>query len=137
VSTRRFSCHRESVSAARQFARAALGRQSSETLDAVELMVSELATNCVQHAESDFEIAVDVSKPEIRIEARDTGEGRPAPRSPTPSEPTGRGLRIVEAMSDSWGVVPGARGKTVWFTITRRAASAHEGRRCAAPSPAR
>lgn len=136
MSTRRFSCQRESVSAARQFARAALGRQSSETLDAVELMVSELATNCVQHAESDFEIAVDVSKPEIRIEARDTGGGRPAPRSPTPSEPTGRGLRIVEAMSDSWGIVPAARGKTVWFTIARRPLSAHEGRRCSTPSPA-
>lgn len=117
MSTRRFSCRRESVSAARQFARAALGKQSSETLDAVELMVSELATNCIQHAHSDFEIAIEVSRPEIRIEARDTGEGRPAPRSPTPSEPTGRGLRIVEAMSDRWGVVPSAGGKTVWFTI--------------------
>ncbi|HEY4451710.1 MAG TPA: ATP-binding protein [Solirubrobacteraceae bacterium] len=137
MSTRRFSCHRESVSAARQFARAALGRQPDETLDAVELMVSELATNCVQHAESDFEIAVSVSEPDIRIEARDTGEGRPTPRSPAPTEPTGRGLRIVEAMSDSWGIVPGARGKTVWFTIARRPASAHEQRPRSMSSPAR
>jgi anti-sigma regulatory factor (Ser/Thr protein kinase) len=121
--TRRFSCSRESVHAARQFARAALGKQSRETLDAIELMVSELATNCIQHANSDFEIAIEISQPEIRIEARDTGEGRPAPRSPTPSEPTGRGLRIVEAMSDDWGVVRSSSGKTVWFTIASHPAT--------------
>jgi anti-sigma regulatory factor (Ser/Thr protein kinase) len=111
------------VHAARLFARAALGKQSRETLDAVELMVSELATNCVQHANSEFEITIDISNPDIRIEARDSGQGRPLPRSPGPSEPTGRGLRIVEAMSDEWGVVPSASGKTVWFKIAGRPAT--------------
>jgi anti-sigma regulatory factor (Ser/Thr protein kinase) len=120
VSARTFPCRRESVSAARRFARATLCEQSAETLDAVELMVSELATNCVQHARSDFEIAIDVTRREIRVAARDSGAGQPAPRSPTPSEPTGRGLRIVEAMSERWGVLPTDGGKTVWFTIPRR-----------------
>jgi anti-sigma regulatory factor (Ser/Thr protein kinase) len=133
VRTRRFSCRRESVSAARQFARAALAKQSSETLDAIELMVSELATNCMQHAHSEFEIAIDVSRPQIRIEARDAGEGRPAPRSPAPTEPTGRGLRIVEAMSDAWGVVRSPSGKTVWFTIAQRPAEAEEQAEMTAP----
>jgi anti-sigma regulatory factor (Ser/Thr protein kinase) len=121
------------VSAARRFARTALAKQSSETLDAIELMVSELATNCIQHAHSDFEIAIEVTEPRIRIEARDGGEGRPAPRSPAPSEPTGRGLRIVEAMSDDWGVVRSSRGKTVWFTIARRPAGVDEQPEMTAP----
>lgn len=131
--TRRFSCSRESVSAARLFARTTLAKQSGETLDAIELMVSELATNCVQHAHSDFEIAIEACQPKIRVEARDGGEGRPAPRSPAPSEPTGRGLRIVEAMSDEWGVIRSSGGKTVWFTIAQRPADADEQSRMTAP----
>jgi serine/threonine-protein kinase RsbW len=123
---RRFRCSRESVSAARRFALDVVGKRPNETLDAIELMVSELATNCVQHAQSDFEIEVGVSPREIRVEARDTGEGRPAPRSPGPSEPTGRGLRIVEAMSDSWGIIPGARGKAVWFALSLQTGAAEE-----------
>jgi anti-sigma regulatory factor (Ser/Thr protein kinase) len=126
TSARRFRCRRESVSDARRFARDVIGKQPNETLDAIELMVSELATNCIQHAQSDFEIAIGVSRREIRIEARDTGEGRPAPRSPGPTEPTGRGLRIVEAMSDSWGIIPGTRGKTVWFTLTLQPSASNE-----------
>jgi anti-sigma regulatory factor (Ser/Thr protein kinase) len=129
VSTREFPCRRESVSAARRFARAALRDQSSETLDAVELMISELATNCVQHAHSNFEIAIETSRRQIRVEARDSGGGRPAPRSPGPTEPTGRGLRIVEAMSESWGVSPASSGKVVWFTIARRPAGVAVGAR--------
>jgi anti-sigma regulatory factor (Ser/Thr protein kinase) len=124
------------VGAARRFARTALAKQSSETLDAIELMVSELATNCVQHAHSDFEIAIEVTRPRIRIEARDAGAGRPAPRSPAPSEPTGRGLRIVEAMSDDWGVVRSSHGKTVWFTIARRSAGVDGQPEMTAPMPA-
>jgi anti-sigma regulatory factor (Ser/Thr protein kinase) len=89
--------------------------------EAVELMATELATNCVQHAQTAFELTIDHGQGQIRIEVRDTGPGRPVPRSPTPSERTGRGLRIVEAMSDSWGIDPSSRGKTVWFTVPQRA----------------
>jgi anti-sigma regulatory factor (Ser/Thr protein kinase) len=121
TSVRRFGCKPESVPAARQFVRDALRDQSREILDAVELMASELATNCVQHAQTSFELTIDDSGREIRIEVRDTGQGRPVPRSPAPTDRTGRGLRIVEAMSGSWGIDPSSRGKTVWFTIPQHA----------------
>jgi anti-sigma regulatory factor (Ser/Thr protein kinase) len=110
------------VPAARRFVRDALSDQSREILDAVELMASELATNSVQHAQSCFELVINDTKRQIRIEVRDNGQGQPLPRSPTPKERTGRGLRIVEAMSDSWGIDPSAGGKTVWFTVPQRAA---------------
>jgi serine/threonine-protein kinase RsbW len=93
-------------------------------VDAVELMVSELATNSVKHAHSDFKLSIDDSRGEIRVEVRDTGRGQPVLRSPTPVEPTGRGLLIVEALSRAWGTVDSPRGKTVWFTLPSKARAA-------------
>ncbi len=104
------------MTAARRFVRDVLRDQSREIVDAAELMACELATNCVQHAHSDFELRIH-SQGQIRIEVRDTNEGRPVLRFPAPEDPSGRGLRIVEAMSDTWGIIPSANGKTVWFAI--------------------
>jgi anti-sigma regulatory factor (Ser/Thr protein kinase) len=88
-------------------------------VEAAELMASELATNCVRHAHTGFEMTIH-SDGQIRVEVRDTGEGRPKLLSPTPREVSGRGLRIVEAMSDDWGVIPASNGKAVWFTLSQR-----------------
>jgi anti-sigma regulatory factor (Ser/Thr protein kinase) len=106
------------VPGVREFVREVLGQRSQQTLAAAELLASELATNCIRHANTDFEIAIRVGA-EIRVEARD-GEGdhrRPQPRSPSVDEPSGRGLRIIETMSASWGVSPSRDGKVVWFTL--------------------
>jgi len=106
----------------RRFVRDVLNDQSPEVVDAAELMACELATNCVQHARTDFELTIRDRDP-IRIEVRDENRGRPVPRSPKPEEPSGRGLRIVEAMSDSWGIKASSTGKTVWFALTPGASS--------------
>ncbi len=53
------------------------------------------------------------------MEVSDAGRGRPTLRSPTVLEPSGRGLRIVQALSQAWGVVPGEDGTRVWFTLAR------------------
>ncbi len=40
-------------------------------------------------------------------------------RSPEPTDPSGRGLKIIDMLSARWGVEPEpAEGKTVWFTIS-------------------
>jgi anti-sigma regulatory factor (Ser/Thr protein kinase) len=116
MSTRRFRCQPESVAAARRFVRDVLSDQDREIVDAAELMACELATNCVRHAHTEFELAIHVQG-EIRVEVRDTNHGQPVPGSPAPVEPSGRGLLIVEAMSDAWGVTPSSTGKTVWFAL--------------------
>jgi anti-sigma regulatory factor (Ser/Thr protein kinase) len=118
---RKFGCQLESVPAARRFVRDVLRDQAREVLDAAELMTSELATNCVQHAETCFELVIDAAQREIRVEVRDAGLGRPTRQSPSPTDRTGRGLMIVEAMSAAWGIEPTPRGKTVWFTLPQRA----------------
>lgn len=117
---RRFHCQPESVAGARRFVRDVLGDQPRETVEAAELMVSELATNSVRHAHSDFELAVLVSRREIRVEVSDQGQGQPFPRSPTPREQSGRGLQIVLELSDAWGTSPSPNGKLVWFTLPLR-----------------
>jgi anti-sigma regulatory factor (Ser/Thr protein kinase) len=116
------------VPAARRFVRDVLGERSRELLDAVELMASELATNCVNHAQTCFDLIIEDDQSRIRVEVRDTGQGRPEPRSPAPTDRTGRGLRIVEAMADAWGVDLSSSGKTVWFTVPHNPGSpAHAG----------
>lgn len=116
--TRRFRNDPESVPAARRFTTDALQGVPTDVLDSVELMVSELATNCVRHASTQFDLTVSRQRGTIRIEVTDRGGGTPAMRSPAPDEPSGRGLQIVNMFSQSWGVDhPSAAGKTVWFTI--------------------
>jgi anti-sigma regulatory factor (Ser/Thr protein kinase) len=86
--------------------------------ESVTLMVSELATNSVQYAGTDFTVTIERLPRRIRIAVTDAGPGEPVMRAPTPRDSTGRGLRIVERLSDSWGVQhSNACGKTVWFTV--------------------
>jgi anti-sigma regulatory factor (Ser/Thr protein kinase) len=123
-SSRTFTADARSVSAARRYVREVLCLHPRAQLDAVELMVSELATNSVKHAHSAFEVSIDDSRGEIRVEVRDTGRGQPVLRSPTPIEPSGRGLRIVDALSRAWGSMDSPEGKTVWFTLASKAKAA-------------
>jgi signal transduction histidine kinase len=95
ISTRVFRCRPESVRDARHFVRESLSDQAAETVEAAELMTSELVTNSIRHAGADFlEVTISLDG-EIRVVVSDSGGGRPVLRSPTASEPSGRGLRIV------------------------------------------
>jgi anti-sigma regulatory factor (Ser/Thr protein kinase) len=123
---RRFDCQAESVAGARHFVRDVLSDQPREIVEAAELMVSELATNSVRHAHSAFELAILLSRSEIRVEVSDHGPGQPVPRSPTPLEQSGRGLQIVIELSDAWGISPSPDGKVVWFTLLLRGRAASE-----------
>lgn len=84
----------------------------------VELMVSELATNCVRHTGSGFILSLEIDHADIRVEVTDTASGTPQLRYPTAKQTTGRGLHIIEGLSDGWGVESDhdRPGKTVWFT---------------------
>ena len=126
--TQHFPRRSESVSEARRFVRDMLVDQPSEARDSIELMVSELATNCIRHAHSAFDVTLQTTRRTVRVEVCDNRPGRPTPQSPSPSEPTGRGLRIVEALSDTWGVDPSPGGKVVWFEIKPAGAPKEEAR---------
>ena len=119
--SRAFPNEPASVTAARKFVKTVLHDVSTDTLQAVELMVSELATNCVRHTDDGFQISVEQGPAEIRIEACDRGGGEPRLRSPGPMDPHGRGLRIVDALSGAWGIDIGpGQEKLVWFEVSAR-----------------
>jgi anti-sigma regulatory factor (Ser/Thr protein kinase) len=115
--TRAFENQRASVPAARRFATGTLHHLPRQLTEAVELMVSELATNCVLHTDGGFEITILQTPDRIRVEAVDNGRGEPELRSPAPTDPHGRGLLIVNKLAAEWGVEQRGRGKAVWFTV--------------------
>ena len=114
----------ESVGNARRFVSQAIADLPGELQDSANLMVSELATNALVHASSGFIVSIDRSDAAVTISVTDRGDGTPAIQSPSSSEPHGRGLRIVEALSDDWGITSTAgTGKTVWFRMSLRSTS--------------
>jgi len=122
MTTARFSGTDESVGAARSFVAGTIVDASPDVRDSVALMVSELATNALVHAAGGFEVSVERTEGVVRVSVSDGGEGTPVLQAPPSSEPHGRGLRIVDELSDAWGVSPaadgGGHGKSVWFRMS-------------------
>ncbi len=52
---------------------------------------------------------------QIRVEVSDVSTLSPTIREPSPGG--GRGLRLVEALADRWGVESRPDGKVVWFEV--------------------
>ena len=120
MTTRGFVNSPSSIGPARRFVGAQLAGVPAGVAGEIAVMVSELVTNCVRHTVTDFTVNVDVSGRRIRVEVTDRGGGFPVVRSPDSSEPSGRGLRIVQDLADSFGVneLRGSPGKTVWFEVS-------------------
>jgi anti-sigma regulatory factor (Ser/Thr protein kinase) len=91
-------------------------------LDPAEHIVAELATNAATHGRvpgRDFRLTLYVVGGTLRIEVTDTrGDRLPRPTRPAPDAITGRGLLVVAALADRWGVSPGPHPrKTVWAEV--------------------
>lgn len=85
---------------------------------AAELVVSELVSNAVRHGEPPVQLRVEGSpEAELTITVSDAGSGRPVLRSPEPGAPGGRGLLLVDAMSERWGVDHDGGGTKVWAVV--------------------
>ncbi len=115
--TRSFPASVASVRTARGFAAGCLAHVDPEVSEDAVLIVSELVTNCVRHAAADFTVVVETRGGHLRIEVSDAGGGWPVVRHPDRDEPTGRGLQIVKALSDDWGVDHRRSRTTVWFQM--------------------
>ena len=107
--------------------------------DIAELLVTELVTNVVLHAHTDIEVVARLFPSAVRIEVRDTCSVLPSMASHQRESQTGRGLELVETLSDSWGVeVHRDRqridGKGVWFELSLAAPPAEDPGRGPAPA---
>jgi anti-sigma regulatory factor (Ser/Thr protein kinase) len=110
-----------SVTSARRFVAEALAQVPKPLIDAIVLMVSELASNCVLHTAAEFVVCIVRAAGMLRVEVTDSGRGLPVMRHPDVTDLRGRGLVIVKELADEWGIVRhvGETGKMVWFAVRR------------------
>jgi anti-sigma regulatory factor (Ser/Thr protein kinase) len=97
------------------------GILAPELIDDVLLLTTELVTNSVRHSPAATDGTVDVgvrlAQDRIRVEVSDPGRGfSHVPQHPGTLSEGGRGLFLVEALSDRWGTDGGER-TTVWFEL--------------------
>ncbi|MEV6155882.1 ATP-binding protein [Nonomuraea sp. NPDC052129] len=114
----------EAVGVARQLVREALaGWGLSALAEDVAMVVSEVATNVVVHARSPMTLSLRRYGRSVRGEVADRSAGWPTPLPVGLDEEHGRGLAIVAAYADRWGVDSAPQGKTVWFVCGEREVS--------------
>ncbi|MEU1269953.1 SpoIIE family protein phosphatase [Streptomyces sp. NPDC005799] len=109
----------DAVMHARRFtARTLRSWQAEEVADAVLLVVSELVTNALVYTQGPVRLDVVLRGDRIRVAVSDSSPRAPAKPVIMDWESTGgRGLMLVEAMSESFGTTPVAGGKQVWSEI--------------------
>ncbi|MEU7277487.1 ATP-binding protein [Streptomyces sp. NPDC045431] len=89
----------------------------AELTDAAELALTELVANVVRHVPGRRCTVLILRRPEgLRVEVTDGLDRPPLPvEAGDALDEGGRGLVLVEAVTERWGTVPLAAGKTVWF----------------------
>ncbi len=109
----------ESARTAREAVLGALAAAGRDDLaDAASLLVSELVTNAIVHARTPIDLDVVAGSGGLRVAVRDESSTMPTQRHYGRSATTGRGLGLVEMMSDRHGTDSNPDdGKTVWFEL--------------------
>jgi anti-sigma regulatory factor (Ser/Thr protein kinase) len=106
---------------ARYVARAVLQDWDVATglVDDAVLVISELVTNAVRHAgtATTLELEIGQTGDRLRIALIDGDATEPRPRSAGAGAEDGRGLAILAALSDRWGIEPLQGGKRVWWEV--------------------
>jgi serine/threonine-protein kinase RsbW len=115
----------ESASAARLMALQLLG-DSDPAAETVMLLVSELVTNAIVHSQSGapggtVTVALCPVSAGVLVQVRDDG-GPSEPRLAeiaTGAAEHGFGLRLVDALADSWGTISGPDSRVTWCRVAR------------------
>ena len=115
---RRLPPEAASAGRARRFVREVLGEWQLLGIEEVAtLLVSEVVTNAVLHAGTDLTVELLRSEGNVRVEVADRSTQAATRRHYDGAATTGRGLALVQALSDEWGVDARPDGKTVWFDV--------------------
>jgi signal transduction histidine kinase len=93
------------------------GASIDSVVKATELVVSELVTNAVRAGTTEVEIRLAVHRDHVRLTVCDDAVGSPRRHDAAPTDPHGRGLEIVAALSAAWGVDRAPSGKQVWAQL--------------------
>ncbi|MEU7040099.1 ATP-binding protein [Streptomyces varsoviensis] len=122
TNTKRFRVRRDSVPEARHHVEALLTEwKLGGLIEDASLVVSELTTNAVIHAKGIgdfFEVELRRRSGVLILEVSDSYQWRmPVLREPGAEDTDGRGLLLVNALAEKWGVRPRQTGKTVWAQL--------------------
>jgi anti-sigma regulatory factor (Ser/Thr protein kinase) len=109
-----------SVSEARRFLRRTLREWDVDALEwPATQALSELVTNAVLHAGTRVIVVLElVGDGLLRLEVHDGSVRIPHQRRYGTQATTGRGIALVDGLSDRWGVEPSAHGKSVWCELS-------------------
>jgi len=100
-------------------------RVPPESVDNAVLATGELFANAIRHgsrpgADDSITVTVECTRRDLRVTVADRSSALPRPRTAEGAEESGRGLAIVAALADDWGIAPpepGTTGKRVWFAL--------------------
>ncbi|HUP87397.1 MAG TPA: response regulator [Acidimicrobiales bacterium] len=81
------------------------------------IVASELVSNAIRHARTPSELRIRFHGGVLRIEVLDGAATMPQPRQPDVAEGSGRGLMLIAALAEAWGVDPHPDGKVTWAEI--------------------
>jgi anti-sigma regulatory factor (Ser/Thr protein kinase) len=102
------------------------GWDGPEGRDAAVLLVDELVTNAIRHAGTPVDLVIEADDDALHVEVFDAHPGLPVSREPEPMHVSGRGLVMVAALAEAWGVRPEPEGKAVWFRLRSSRVGADE-----------
>jgi anti-sigma regulatory factor (Ser/Thr protein kinase) len=90
-----------------------------DTQDTAALLTTELVSNAIRHTRDELVLTVRLAGGRLRVGVSDSSHRRPQLVQAGKRDTSGRGLHLVEALADRWGVEPDERGlgKTVWFEL--------------------
>lgn len=113
-----FTADDRQVSAARRFVVQALQEWGAERFEwAATALVSEMATNAVLHARTGFTVSLRLVDDVLRISVADMSSRLPQQRAYGLDAATGRGLVLMDDLSDAHGVDAAPGGKSVWCEL--------------------
>lgn len=107
----------DGVRAARRLTSSTLQSVADGVASDATLVVTELVTNAVLHGVPPISLRIQGGRQRVRIEVTDCGRSMPLRGRAGSDGMTGRGLAVVESLTNAWGIEPAEDGKVVWAEL--------------------
>lgn len=90
---------------------------TEDLVDSTLYVLTELVSNAVRQGDGPVRITLELGEDTLRVEVFDVGHRMPRLSDFGPECTGGRGLQLVEALADDWGVRTEDDGKAVWALL--------------------
>jgi anti-sigma regulatory factor (Ser/Thr protein kinase) len=107
------------VSGARRAVTALAQAHLPMVADSSAVVAQELMTNALQHAGAPVKLRAHVTIDRLVVEVQDTSALVPRPTAAADHDDGGRGLALVAALTEAWGMRLSRTGKTTWAELRR------------------